>query len=44
MANGALAPEAFEFAPVVAAYTLIQWALKGKTEGDGYGFPSIVHI
>lgn len=39
MANGALAPEAFEFAPVVATYTLIQWALKGKTEGDGYGFP-----
>jgi len=39
MANGALAPEAFEFAPVVGAYTLIQWALKGRTEGDGYGFP-----
>lgn len=39
MAHGALAPEAFAFAPVVAAYTLIQWTLKGKTEGDGYGFP-----
>jgi len=39
MANGTIAPEAFEFAPVVAAYTLIQWALKGKTQGDGYGFP-----
>jgi hypothetical protein len=39
MANGMLAPEAFEFAPVVAAYTLIQWALKGQSEGDGYGFP-----
>jgi len=39
IANGALAPEAFEFAPVVGAYTLIQWALKGRTEGDGYGFP-----
>ena len=39
MANGAFAPEAFAFAPVVAAYTLIQWTLKGKTEGDGYGFP-----
>ncbi|MFW5870910.1 MAG: transposase [Verrucomicrobiota bacterium] len=39
MANGALAPQTFEFAPVVGAYTLIQWALKGKTDGDGYGFP-----
>ena len=39
MADGALAPETFAFAPVVAAYTLIQWTLKGKTEGDGYGFP-----
>jgi hypothetical protein len=24
---------------VFAAYTLIQWTLRGKTEGDGYGFP-----
>ena len=39
IANGALAPEAFEFAPVVGVYTLIQWALNGKTQGDGYGFP-----
>jgi hypothetical protein len=39
MAVGVLAPETFAFAPVVAAYTLIQWTLKGKTEGDGYGFP-----
>lgn len=37
--NGILAPEAFEFAPVVGAYTLIQWALNGKNQGDGYGFP-----
>ena len=37
--NGLLDPESHEFAPVVAAYTLIQWALKAKTEGDGYGFP-----
>lgn len=37
--KGALAPEAFEFAPVVGAYALIQWALNGKTQGDGYGFP-----
>ena len=39
IANGMLAPEAFELAPAVAAYTLIQWALKGKSDGDGYGFP-----
>jgi hypothetical protein len=31
--------DAFEFLPVVNAYTLIQWALRGKTEGHGYGFP-----
>jgi len=37
--NAALPPEAFAFAPVVGAYALIQWALKGRTEGDGYGFP-----
>jgi hypothetical protein len=37
MANGILDCEAF--VPVVAAYTLIQWALKAKSEGDGYGFP-----
>jgi hypothetical protein len=37
--NAALPPEAFAFTPVVGAYTLIQWALRGKTEGDGYGFP-----
>lgn len=39
IASGSLAAEAFESAPVVAAYTLIQWALEGKTDGDGYGFP-----
>lgn len=39
MASGALAPELFECAPVISAYTLIQWALKGKSEGNGYGFP-----
>jgi hypothetical protein len=37
--NAALPPEAFAFTPVVGAYTLIQWALRGKNEGDGYGFP-----
>lgn len=39
MESSSLPAEAFAFTPVVGAYTLIQWALKGKTEGDGYGFP-----
>ena len=39
MTDGSLAPEDFESVPVVAVYTLIQWTLNGKTEGDGYGFP-----
>jgi hypothetical protein len=39
LASATLAPEAFADTPVVSAYTLIQWAIKGKTEGDGYGFP-----
>ena len=39
MDNATLSPEMFEHVPIVAAYTLIQWALKGKSQGDGYGFP-----
>jgi len=39
MENAALPAEVFAFTPVVGVYTLIQWALRGKTEGDGYGFP-----
>lgn len=31
--------EALEFFPLLCAYSLIQWTLAGKTEGDGYGFP-----
>ena len=31
--------EAFEFVPVISAYTLIQWTLRGKLDGHGYGFP-----
>ena len=30
---------AFELAPVVSTYTLIRWALEGKKQGGGYGFP-----
>ena len=37
--NDTLPPEAFALTPVVGAYTMIQWALRGKTDGDGYGFP-----
>lgn len=37
--NNEIMPDAFEFAPLVGAYTLIQWVLNGKTEGNGYGFP-----
>jgi hypothetical protein len=35
----ALPAEDFAFAPVVGAYTLIQWALNAQAEGAGYGFP-----
>jgi hypothetical protein len=37
--DAALPEDALEFVPVVSAYTLIQWALRGKAEGHGYGFP-----
>lgn len=29
----------FELAPAVSAYGLIRWALAGKKQGSGYGFP-----
>jgi hypothetical protein len=35
----ALPSDAFELVPVISGYTLIQWALRGKAEGQGYGFP-----
>jgi hypothetical protein len=28
-----------ELFPLLCAYSLIQWALEGKTDGQGYGFP-----
>ena len=37
--HAALPAAAIALAPVVGTYTLIQWALSAKTEGDGYGFP-----
>ena len=31
--------EPIDMEPTTAAYLLAEWALKGKSEGDGYGFP-----
>ena len=39
MHNGIIPAEDFALTPLIGAYTLIQWALQGKKEGDGYGFP-----
>lgn len=36
---GKLPAEVFKSLPAVGGYTLIQWALNGKTSGNGYGFP-----
>lgn len=37
--NGHLSNSAPEYAPVVSTYSLICWALDGKRQGKGYGFP-----
>ena len=37
--NVLLPAEARQFMPVLNAYALIQWTLRGKSEGHGYGFP-----
>jgi hypothetical protein len=34
-----LPKEKLELFPLLCAYSLIQWALEGKTDGQGYGFP-----
>ena len=39
MESGKIEAWAREQAPEFAAYTLIQWALDGKQQGNGYGFP-----
>jgi hypothetical protein len=36
---GGLPAEQRETFPLLCAYSLIQWALEGKTQGQGYGFP-----
>jgi hypothetical protein len=37
--GGCLPTAQLESFPLFCAYSLIQWALEGKVEGDGYGFP-----
>ena len=37
--NGQLSKCVFELAPAVSTYSLILWALEGKNQGGGYGFP-----
>ncbi len=34
-----LPSQKLEVVPLLCAYALIQWALEGKTDGEGYGFP-----
>ena len=36
---GSLPAEELEGYPLFCSYSLIQWTLAGKTQGDGYGFP-----
>jgi hypothetical protein len=37
--NKHMPDSAFELMPVVTAYSLVLWALEGKNQGGGYGFP-----
>ena len=37
--NVPLPDESRQFLPVINVYSLIQWTLRGKSEGHGYGFP-----
>ncbi len=37
--NKRLPDSASTLTPVISAYSLITWALDGKNQGDGYGFP-----
>ena len=44
---GSLPAEDLELFPLFCAYSLIQWTLAGKTQGEGYGFPfdrPLVHL
>lgn len=37
--RGSLPNEKLDLFPMLCTYALIQWALEGKTQGEGYGFP-----
>ena len=37
--DASLQDDALALLPVLSVYSLIQWALQGKSEGNGYGFP-----
>jgi len=37
--NGPLPVDALQLLPAINVYALIQWTLRGKSEGHGYGFP-----
>ncbi len=37
--GGSLPAEELELFPLFCAYSLIQWTLAGKSQGEGYGFP-----
>jgi len=37
--DGKFKPELLDLAPTASAYSLIHWALDGKNQGNGYGFP-----
>ena len=39
VANEALPAAHADRFPLLSAYSLIQWMLEGKTQGEGYGFP-----
>jgi hypothetical protein len=45
--DGSLPAQELELFPIFSAYSLIQWTLAGKTQGEGYGFPfdrPLVHL
>jgi hypothetical protein len=45
--DGSLPAQELEAFPLFCAYSLIQWTLAGKSEGEGYGFPfdrPLVHL
>lgn len=37
--DASLPTDSYQYLPVLNAYMLIKWTLKGKSQGNGYGFP-----